>query len=118
MNHYRGKSKHTNEWINGDLIESKGKSYIVNGVVEANSEYITIENWQEVNPKSVGQFTGMEVNGVKLYDKMKFKYFGNTFTVNWSVDSLSWVAFYSKESVVILLSEFDFKFKYIEIIQD
>lgn len=62
---FRGKSEITGEWVTGVYIDG----YIIQGVVEANSEYITIENWEPVYPDSVGQYTGVkDVNGIEIYE--------------------------------------------------
>lgn len=62
---FRGKSQVTGEWVTGTYIEG----YIINGIIEANSEYIVIEDWKPVHPESVGQYAGMkDVNGVEIYE--------------------------------------------------
>lgn len=47
------------EWQYGHLIEDRGRAFIINEVVEANEQYITIGSWCPVNIESVGRFTGM-----------------------------------------------------------
>ena len=58
----RGISTHEEskgEWKHGYLIEDEGVSYIINGVVEANDEYITIGEWCSVDPETLGVSTGL-----------------------------------------------------------
>lgn len=117
MNHYRGKQVDTNEWIYGDLVQTEKQCFIVNGVVESNSEYITIEDWQEVIPETVGQYTGMEIDGVKLYAGMKFKYMGLIFTISYSEDEYMWQAV-SNNGNINRLPLWNFLKNRIEIIQD
>ena len=52
-----------NGWVFGTYIDG----YIVNDVIEANAEYITIGNWVPVD--SVGQYTGLkDKHGVKIFE--------------------------------------------------
>lgn len=58
----RGISTHEEskgEWKYGYLIEDEGISYIINSVMEANDEYITIGEWCSVEPETVGISTGL-----------------------------------------------------------
>lgn len=55
---------HDNGWVFGDYVDG----YIVNNVIEANDEYITIENWVSVDKSTLGQYSGFEDNkGVKIF---------------------------------------------------
>lgn len=68
----RGISTHEEskgEWKCGYLIEDEGVSYIVNGVVEANDEYITIGEWCSVEPETLGLSTGLlDKNGTEIFE--------------------------------------------------
>lgn len=56
-------------WIEGYLIEQNDNAYIINGVIEANSEYISIEEWVPVKPETVSEFTGLiDLNGVDIFE--------------------------------------------------
>lgn len=66
---FRGKRIDNNKWVFGDLITNNGKPFIVNGVAESNEEYIALENWQPVHPKTVGQFIDLtEKKGKEIYE--------------------------------------------------
>ena len=61
------------EWQYGHLIEDRGRAFIINEVVEANEQYITIGSWCPVNIESVGCFTGMfDKNLREIYEKDVF----------------------------------------------
>lgn len=56
------------EWQYGYLIEDNGQSFIINEVVEANEQYITIGSWCPVDQKTVGQSTGLhDKNGKEVF---------------------------------------------------
>lgn len=74
---FRGLSideKSKGEWQYGHLIEDRGRAFIINEVVEANEQYITIGSWCPVNIESVGRFTGM-------FDKIYGRYMRKMFLV-------------------------------------
>ena len=60
---FRGKQFYNGRWIHGGLVERDGRVFIV-GV----SSLLRIDGI-EVDPKTVGQFTGMtDKNGVKIWE--------------------------------------------------
>ena len=57
------------EWKYGYLIEDEGYSFIINKVIEANEQYITIGSWCPVNPETLGQTTGLkDKNGKEIFE--------------------------------------------------
>ena len=68
----RGISTHEEskgEWKYGYLIEDEGVSYIINGVAEANDEYITIGEWCSVEPETLGISTGLpDEDGTEIFE--------------------------------------------------
>lgn len=70
---YRGLSIDENskgQWQYGYLIEDRGRSFIINEVIEANEQYITIGSWCPVNPETVGRFTGLfDKNCKEIFEK-------------------------------------------------
>lgn len=57
------------EWKYGYLIEDEGYSFIINKVIEANEQYITIGSWCPVNPETLGQSTGLfDKNGKEIFE--------------------------------------------------
>ena len=68
----RGISTHEEskgEWKRGYLIEDEGQSYIINGVVEANDDYISIGEWCSVDPETLGISTGLpDENGTEIFE--------------------------------------------------
>ncbi|HEV6305692.1 TPA: hypothetical protein VZD80_001775 [Streptococcus pneumoniae] len=60
--------KSKGEWQYGHLIEDRGRAFIINEVVEANEQYITIGSWCPVNPATLGQSTGLrDKNGKEVF---------------------------------------------------
>lgn len=52
-------------WAYGVYVDG----YIIDGVIEANDEYITIESWIPVDKNTVSQYTGLEdANRVPIYE--------------------------------------------------
>lgn len=59
---YRGLSideKSKGEWQYGYLIEDGGQAFIINEVIEANEQYITIGSWCPIDKNTVSQSTGL-----------------------------------------------------------
>jgi uncharacterized phage protein (TIGR01671 family) len=56
------------EWQYGYLIEDDGQAFIINEVIEASEQYITIGSWCPVDQKTVGQSTGLhDKNGKEVF---------------------------------------------------
>nr|DAF12106.1 MAG TPA: YopX protein [Caudoviricetes sp.] len=56
------------QWQYGHLIEDRGRAFIINEVVEANEQYITIGSWCPVDPKTIGQSMGLkDKNGKEIF---------------------------------------------------
>lgn len=69
---FRGLSVELNDeqnWKYGYLIEDGKESFIINQVIEANEQYITIGSWDPVRPDTVSQSTGLfDKNGKEIFD--------------------------------------------------
>jgi hypothetical protein len=69
------------EFIYGSIITNNSRPFIVGSVVEATDEYISLEQWVPVDPKTVGQYTGMEdekLNRIFEGDVLDSEEFSNT----------------------------------------
>lgn len=50
--------RHTDGWVEGNLISNGGEPWIVGDVVEACEDYIALEFWIRVKPESVALIEG------------------------------------------------------------
>ena len=63
---FRGKRVDNGECVEGSLI---GNDVIVGKIVEFEEDYFCTEFWYKVDPKTVGQFTGMtDKNGKRIFE--------------------------------------------------
>lgn len=95
---YRGLSIDENskgQWQYGYLIEDNGEAFIINEVIEANEQYITIGSWCPVNPETVGRFTGLfDKNCKEIFEKdILFGHAGEDFWefVEFDEEQAKWV---------------------------
>lgn len=65
-NNFRGKSN--SKWVFGSLVAGN-KPCIVNGIIEANDEFMTIAQWAQVRPETIGRYTGFkDIKGVDIFE--------------------------------------------------
>ena len=70
---FRGKRLDNGQFIEGSLI---GEDVIVGKIVDFEEDYFTTEFWYRVDPKTIGQFTGiMDKSGEDLFEGDIVKYF-------------------------------------------
>jgi hypothetical protein len=116
MNHYRGKTVNTEEWIYGYLLGDRELNGIAQTyyILELDAE--SFDEIEEVAPESVGQFTGLEINDVKLYERQSFTYKDDIYTVLYNDKYMCWDGF--NERTFEQYHMFDLDFNEITIMQD
>ena len=57
------------DWVYGNLITNDGVPYIVGDIMDCDSDYIVLEFWYPVIPKTVGQYIDWEdKNDKEIYE--------------------------------------------------
>ena len=98
MDHYRGKNIHSGKWQYGSKTSSN-TILVDRQDYEKPSDVLVLHN-------SIGQFTGLEIKGIKLYDKMKFEFQDSIFRIAWSEHLLTWVTIREKDDVFFQTLDF------------
>lgn len=69
---FRGRSTVEDDkgkWVYGHLLIDDNRALIINGIIEANDEYVSLEDWCDIDMKTIGQSTGLkDKNGVKIFE--------------------------------------------------
>lgn len=91
---FRGKRKDNGEWVEGDLIHLGNRAFIAAGwLIEGSTGGFTsfdCDELYEIDPKTVGQFTGLTDNSKKIFEGDIVKAWntmhdrGEFFTVRWA----------------------------------
>lgn len=69
---FRGRStveEDKGKWVYGHLLIDNNRVFIINGIIEANDEYVALGDWCSVDIHTVGQSTGLkDKNGVEIFE--------------------------------------------------
>jgi len=94
---FRGKRLDNGEWVIGCLItdDRDGKKFIVSGIEYHWEEDVDSANRRiecfgfEVDPKTVGQYTGLTIKGEKLFEHDQIR-FRETEIDDWKYGTVAW----------------------------
>ncbi|WP_117282087.1 YopX family protein [Streptococcus intermedius] len=69
---FRGRSTVEDDkgkWVYGHLLIDDNRALIINGIIKANDEYVSLEDWCDIDIKTIGQSTGLkDKNGVEIFE--------------------------------------------------
>lgn len=69
---FRGRSTVEDDkgkWVYGHLLIDNKRALIINGIIEANDEYVSIGDWCSIDMKTIGQSTGVfDRNGTEIFE--------------------------------------------------
>lgn len=93
MNEYlfRGKTKETHEWVYGGIFVQDGRYFIIKSITYSCGQ----DSWGafEVDPKTVGRFTGLIVrDNKKVFDGDIIMFADEPLIVYWNGEAFQWQA--------------------------
>lgn len=69
---FRGRSTVEDDkgkWVYGHLLIDNNRALIINGIIEANDEYVALGDWCSIDMKTIGQSTGVfDRNGTEIFE--------------------------------------------------
>ncbi|RSJ20044.1 YopX family protein [Streptococcus intermedius] len=69
---FRGRSTVEDDkgkWVYGHLLIDNKRALIINRIIEANDEYVSIGDWCSIDMKTIGQSTGVfDRNGTEIFE--------------------------------------------------